>query len=75
MVNRIGRSLPESQRCGNSEERQVLEAVVHAKEASQDEGCEQQGEADGELLLLGDGGSKGLARRGVPEILERRGRH
>lgn len=48
---------------------------THAKETSKDQGHEEQGEADGELLLLGDGGVKGLARRGVPEILERRGRH
>jgi len=48
---------------------------THAKEASQDESCEQQDEADGELLVLGDGGREGLARRGVPELLERRGRH
>ena len=48
---------------------------THAKEASQDESCEQQDEADGELLVLGDGGCEGLARRGVPELLERRGRH
>ena len=48
---------------------------THAKEAGQDESCEQQDEADGELLILGDGGCEGLARRGVPELLERRGRH
>lgn len=48
---------------------------THAKEAGQDESCEQQDEADGELLLLGDCGCEGLARRGVPECLERRGRH
>lgn len=48
---------------------------THAKEAGQDESCEQQDEADGELLVLGDGRCEGLARRGVPELLERRGRH
>jgi hypothetical protein len=48
---------------------------THAKEAGQHESCEQQDEADGELLVLGDGGCEGLARRGVPELLERRGRH
>jgi hypothetical protein len=48
---------------------------THAKEASQHESCEQQDEADGELLVLGDGGCEGLARRGVPELLKRRGRH
>ena len=48
---------------------------THAKQASEDQSCEQQGEANGELLLLGDGGSEGLARRGVPEALEGSGRH
>jgi hypothetical protein len=27
---------------------------THAKQASEDQSCEQQGEANGELLLLGD---------------------
>ena len=48
---------------------------THAKQASKDESNEQQGEANGELLVLGDGGCEGLARRGVPELLEGRGRH
>ena len=57
--------------------RQLLERSkhTHAKETGQDESCEQQDEADGELLVLGDGRCKGLARRCVPELLERRGRH
>jgi hypothetical protein len=48
---------------------------THAKEAGQDESCEQQDEADRELLVFGNGGCEGLARRGVPELLERGGRH
>jgi hypothetical protein len=48
---------------------------THAKQASKNESCEQQDEANGELLLLGDSGREGLARRGVPERLERSRRH
>lgn len=48
---------------------------TESKQAGEDNGTEQQEESDGELCVLGHGSDVWVAGSGVPDCVERLGRH